>query len=68
MYPDADPLALQLLNQLLRSNPLERITAEQALAHPWFADLHDVELEPAAPGMPWDEPSMHLSAYTLPIS
>lgn len=34
-----DPQALDLLSQLLNYNPAKRITARQALAHPWFGSF-----------------------------
>uniref|UniRef100_A0A7S0WV87 cyclin-dependent kinase n=1 Tax=Chlamydomonas leiostraca TaxID=1034604 RepID=A0A7S0WV87_9CHLO len=36
----ADPQALHLLGRMLTYDPRVRITAAQALAHPWFWDLH----------------------------
>ena len=32
-----------LLNQLLEINPMKRITAEEALNHPWFLENSDNE-------------------------
>jgi len=43
-YPGADPRALQLLAQLLTFDPDKRLTAEQALAHPYLSELR-VECE-----------------------
>lgn len=40
VLPQVDSLGLQLLNQLLQLRPEMRCTAQQALAHPWFADLN----------------------------
>lgn len=34
MYPNANPLALDLLEKCLTFNPKNRITVEEALAHP----------------------------------
>jgi len=48
-YPSAPPEAIDLLNKMLTLNPDERITAEEALAHPYFAEYHDPEDEPVAP-------------------
>ena len=45
-YPSASPEAVDLLNQCLSLNPAERITAEAALSHPYFAEYHDPEDEP----------------------
>lgn len=36
MVPALDPLGVDLLAQLLRYNPAERITARAALQHPYF--------------------------------
>ena len=37
-YPGATPTSIELLYRLLALNPTERITAEDALAHPYFAE------------------------------
>ncbi|GFZ48734.1 mitogen-activated protein kinase [Saitozyma sp. JCM 24511] len=42
-----DLSALDLLNQLLAFDPSERITVEQALAHPYVGTYHDESDEPA---------------------
>ena len=39
--PTADPLALDLLSKMLTFNPAKRITVENALRHPYFADIFD---------------------------
>ncbi|CAO2833268.1 unnamed protein product [Amaranthus hypochondriacus] len=46
-FPNADPLALRLLQRLLSFDPKDRPTAEQALADPYFKGLSRVEREPA---------------------
>lgn len=45
-FPDASHEALDLLSQLLCFDISSRLTAEQALSHPYFADLHDPRDEP----------------------
>ena len=37
--PQLDPLGLDLLRQMLRYEPSQRIRCRQALAHPWFDDI-----------------------------
>ena len=59
VFPGANPLAIDLLKQLLCYDTTVRLTAEQALAHPYFAQFHDVEDEPVAPGM-FDESFEHV--------
>ncbi|WKY01430.1 hypothetical protein Q1695_015432 [Nippostrongylus brasiliensis] len=54
MFPDADPAALDLLDRLLTFNPHKRITVDEALAHPYFAQYHDPFDEPVC-----DEPFTH---------
>jgi len=49
IYPHAPPAAIHLLEGMLAFNPSKRLTAEQALAHPYFANLHDPADEPDAP-------------------
>jgi mitogen-activated protein kinase 7 len=46
MYPQASPQAIDLLSKLLVFDPKKRLTAEQALEHPYMQELHDAEDEP----------------------
>ncbi|CDP06066.1 unnamed protein product [Coffea canephora] len=46
-FPNADPLALRLLQRLLAFDPKDRPTAEEALAHPYFKGLAKIEREPS---------------------
>ena len=48
-FPGVSPVAIDLLEKLLATQPGDRLTAEQALEHPYFADLHEPTNEPAAP-------------------
>ena len=48
VYPDAEPAAIDLIDQMLAFDPRRRITVEQALSHPYLASLHDVNDEPSA--------------------
>ena len=50
LFPGASPLAVDLLGRMLQFDPRQRISVEQALAHPWLAQLHDEAAEPSAPG------------------
>jgi len=46
-FPNADPLALRLLQRLLAFDPKDRPTAAEALADPYFKCLAKVEREPS---------------------
>ncbi|CAM0881802.1 unnamed protein product [Alopecurus aequalis] len=46
-FPNADPLALDLLQRLLAFDPKDRPTAEESLSHPYFKGLAKVEREPS---------------------
>ncbi|KAF5445485.1 hypothetical protein F2P56_034533, partial [Juglans regia] len=47
-FPNADPLALRLLERLLAFDPKDRPTAEEALSDPYFNSLSNVEREPSS--------------------
>jgi len=49
LYPHASELALDLLDKMLVFNPHRRITVDEALAHPYFADLRVPESETTCP-------------------
>lgn len=46
LLPNANPLALDLLEKMLAFDPHERITVEEALNHPYLAVWHDPQDEP----------------------
>lgn len=46
--PNADPIALDLLDKMLAFNPNSRISVEDALAHPYFVHYYDPADEPIA--------------------
>ncbi|BAT72645.1 hypothetical protein VIGAN_01007000 [Vigna angularis var. angularis] len=45
-FPNADPLALRLLERLLAFDPKDRPSAEEALADPYFIGLANIDREP----------------------
>eukprot|EP00793_Prasinoderma_coloniale_P003238 PRCOL_00005873-RA len=47
IYPAASPEALDLLRRLLQFNPHKRLSAEEALRHPYVAQFHNPADEPA---------------------
>eukprot|EP00002_Diphylleia_rotans_P039387 TRINITY_DN9115_c0_g1_i3.p1 TRINITY_DN9115_c0_g1~~TRINITY_DN9115_c0_g1_i3.p1 ORF type:complete len:378 (+),score=67.87 TRINITY_DN9115_c0_g1_i3:60-1193(+) len=49
IFPKANPLAIDLLERMLMFDPNKRITAAQALEHPYLATYHDPTDEPIAP-------------------
>ena len=46
LFPNANPLALDLLRRLLAFDPSERISCAEALQHPYLAVWHDPADEP----------------------
>lgn len=46
LYRQAEPAAIDLLGAMLRFDPRERISACQALAHPYLSKYHDPDDEP----------------------
>lgn len=53
IFPNATPLARDVLLKTLHLDPNERLSAEQCLQHPYFSAYHDPEDEPIAE--PFDE-------------
>ncbi|KAL0446783.1 UNVERIFIED_CONTAM: Mitogen-activated protein kinase [Sesamum latifolium] len=47
-FPNIDPVALRLLERLIAFDPKDRLSAEEALADPYFYGLANVEDEPSA--------------------
>ena len=48
LYPEANPLACDLIEKMLILNPEKRINVEECLKHPYLASLHDTNDEPVA--------------------
>ncbi|GAB2217367.1 hypothetical protein Droror1_Dr00000545 [Drosera rotundifolia] len=48
-FPNASPLAVDLLEKMLVFDPNKRITVNDALCHPYLAPLHDINDEPVCP-------------------
>ncbi|KAF8718664.1 hypothetical protein HU200_024963 [Digitaria exilis] len=46
LFPKVHPVALDLIERMLTFNPLQRITVEEALDHPYLERLHDIADEP----------------------
>jgi len=46
VLPSASAQAIDFISKMLQFDPAKRITAEQALEHPFVADFHDIKTEP----------------------
>lgn len=49
VFPNADPSCFSLISGLLEFNPKKRLSAEEALAHPYLSAYHHVQDEPSHP-------------------
>ena len=45
LYPEAPAPALDLLEKLLHWDPAKRLSAAEALSHPYFDDIRDADFE-----------------------
>ncbi|ANB11693.1 mitogen-activated serine/threonine-protein kinase FUS3 [Sugiyamaella lignohabitans] len=52
LFPNANLLAVDLLDKMLAFNPSKRITVEEALKHPYLEQYHDPDDEPTATPIP----------------
>ena len=48
IYPNGNPLAINLLEKMLCFNPKNRINIEQCLNHPYFKEVWDKNFETRA--------------------
>jgi serine/threonine protein kinase len=61
LFPQVPPDALDLLDRMLIFHPAKRISVEDALAHPYFASLHDPNDEPTCAAFNFDFENYDLS-------
>ncbi|KAG8464362.1 hypothetical protein KFE25_003425 [Diacronema lutheri] len=54
MFPNSNPLAVELLEKMLVFDPSKRVSAAEALAHPYMEALHNVNDEPVAEPFDFD--------------
>lgn len=61
IFPNLSPLALDLLEKMLVFDPEQRITVDEALCHPYFSVLHEINAEPVCSrpfSYDFEQPSM----------
>ena len=66
LFPNANPVALDLLGKMLTFSPKKRYTVDQCISHPYFEGLHDPEQEPiATKEFDWSFDSVELTKENL---
>ena len=66
LFPNANPVALDLLGKMLTFNPKKRYTVDQCISHPYFEGLHDPEQEPITSKVfDWSFDSVELTKENL---
>jgi len=65
VFPDANPMALDLLSRMLTFSQAKRISVDEALSHPFLAELHAKATEPTCP-IPFDFSFEHGYPHEMP--
>jgi serine/threonine protein kinase len=65
LFKDSDPNAVDLISRMLVFDPKQRITVDEALKHPFLAELHQEEDEPI--GKPVSSFDFDFELYSLKI-
>lgn len=68
LFSKVDPEALNLLKQMLQFNPDRRITAKQALSHPYFEEIRDPQREVEGEPLKLDSDCMFNDQYKMLLS
>jgi mitogen-activated protein kinase 1/3 len=45
IYPGSSPLIIDIIDHTLQFNPSNRLTVQQIIEHPYFAEVRDLEKE-----------------------
>lgn len=68
MFPEADPLAIDLLSKLLEFNPDKRIDVYKAIQHPYFEKFQKLEKPPVSQStFNWDWEEKNIDQFTIPL-